>query len=169
MNIFEKSIQELQLNNVLVVLRVAGGQYDGQLLQEMVKEYKLVDLSLPVYRLQVEQNPLGFVQGLELPVYLANLHYTPSLLPVLLASGLPMDKLMASCSQSYYLQESIAKVNADQGSQAADASTAHAAGVPYQYGRHLYCISGGTEVRRAHDRVQRCVGDAVAAAGILHR
>ena len=34
MNIFEKSIQELQLNNVLVVLRVAGGQYDGQLLQE---------------------------------------------------------------------------------------------------------------------------------------
>ena len=123
MNIFEKSIQELQLNNVLVVLRVAGGQYDGQLLQEMVKEYRLVDLSLPVYRLQVEQNPLGFVQSLELPVYLANLHYTPSLLPVLLASGLPMDKLMASCSQSYYLQESIAKVNADQGSQAADATT----------------------------------------------
>ena len=50
MNIFEKSIQELQLNNVLVVLRVAGGRYDGQLLQEMVKEYKLVDLSLPPQR-----------------------------------------------------------------------------------------------------------------------
>ena len=57
MNIFEKSIKELQLNNVLVVLKVAGGAYDGQLLQEMVKEYRLVDLSLPVLRLQVEQNP----------------------------------------------------------------------------------------------------------------
>ena len=81
MNIFEKSIKELQLNNVLVVLKVAGGAYDGQLLQEMVKEYKLVDLSLPVLRLQVEQNPLGFAQSLELPAYLANMQYTPSLLP----------------------------------------------------------------------------------------
>ena len=99
-------------------------------MQPCSRMYRLVDLSLPVYRLQVEQNPLGFVQGLELPVYLANLHYTPSLLPVLLASGLPMDKLMASCSQSYYLQESIAKVNADQGSQAADASTVQDAAGP---------------------------------------
>ena len=104
MNIFEKSIKELQLNNVLVVLKVAGGAYDGQLLQEMVKEYRLVDLSLPVYRLQVEQNPLGFAQSLELPAYLANMQYTPSLLPALLASGIPLAKLIASCSQSHYLQ-----------------------------------------------------------------
>lgn len=109
MNIFEKSIKELQLNNVLVVLKVAGGAYDGQLLQEMVKEYKLVDLSLPVLRLQVEQNPLGFAQSLELPAYLANMQYTPSLLPALLASGIPLDKVIASCSQSYYLQEHLDK------------------------------------------------------------
>lgn len=113
MNIFEKSIKELQLNNVLVVLKVAGGAYDGQLLQEMVKEYKLVDLSLPVLRLQVEQNPLSFAQSLELPAYLANMQYTPSLLPALLASGVPLNKVIASCSQSHYLEEHLDKDEGD--------------------------------------------------------
>lgn len=107
MNFFVERVKNLQFNNALVILCTAGGAYDTQLLRELVRGYKLVDLSLPALRMQVEQNPMGFAQSLQLPAYLANLHYTPSLLQEILASELPLGKLIASCSQDYYLKQML--------------------------------------------------------------
>ena len=64
---FAETIKALQLKNVLVVLRSAGGEYAAQAMQKLTSGYQLVDLGLPTIRLQVEQNPLGFAQSLELP------------------------------------------------------------------------------------------------------
>ena len=105
MNNLQEAIRNLQLNNKLVVLRSCGGNKQRELLASLTKNYTQVDLSLPNLRLQAEQNPQLFLQGLRLPVYLANLHYAPSLLSYLLCSDWPLGQLLASCSQSYYLAE----------------------------------------------------------------
>lgn len=110
MKIFAEKLKQLQLNNTLVVLKENGSAYGGQLLQELVQGYQLVDLSLPAIRLQVEQNPLDFAQRLPEKAYLANLHYTPSLLRALLGlMGGEAKQLVASCTQDYYLREELAK------------------------------------------------------------
>ena len=110
MALFEERVRDLQQQNMLVVLRRAGGVHAARVLDDLVKNYKVVDLALPSLRLQVEQDPERFVQGLQPQVYLANLHYAPRLLAALLASQSPLGQLLASCSQSCYLQEKVGKV-----------------------------------------------------------
>ena len=104
MTSFAETIKALQLKNVLVVLRSAGGEYAAQAMQKLTSGYQLVVLGLPTIRLQVEQNPELFVQSLRENTFLANLHYTPRLLPALLHSEFPLGKIIASCSQSCYLR-----------------------------------------------------------------
>ena len=104
MRALRQKIHDLQLNNIFVVLRSCGVGGQREMLAALAQGYTPVDLSLPNLRLQVEQNPQLFLSGLRLPAYLANLHYAPSLLEHLLRSGVPADKLLAGCSQSYYLQ-----------------------------------------------------------------
>lgn len=105
MHNLQEAIRNLQLNNKLVILRSCGGSKQRELLAYLTKNYNRVDLSLPNLRLQAEQNPQLFMQGRRLPVYLADLHYAPSLLNYLLSSELPLGQIIASCSQSYYLSE----------------------------------------------------------------
>ena len=109
MALFEERVQSLQQQNVLVVLRRAGSVHAARLLDDLVKTYKVVDLALPSLRLQVEQDPERFVQGLQPQVYLANLHYVPRLLAALLGSQRPLGQFLASCSQSCYLQEKVSE------------------------------------------------------------
>lgn len=105
MTVWQNTIRKLQLNNKLVVLRTCGSEYQKNLLHELTVAYNLVDCSLPSVRLQAEQNPGLFVQGLPLPAYLANLQHTPFLLPYLLEGNFPVGRLIASCIQSTVLQE----------------------------------------------------------------
>ena len=116
MKILQERIKQLQLNNALVVFKENGSAYGEGLLQKLVQGYQLVDLSLPAIRLQVEQNPLGFAQNLPEKAYLANLHYTPSLLGALLTLvGSGAKQIVASCSQDYYLKEEVASACEDEG------------------------------------------------------
>ena len=105
MHNLQETIRNLQLNNKLVILRSCGGSKQRELLTYLTKNYNRVDLSLPNLRLQAEQNPQLFMQGLSLPAYLANLHYAPSILAYLLHSDWALGQLLADCSQSYYLAE----------------------------------------------------------------
>lgn len=100
----QEAIHKLQLNNNLVILRTCGAGCQKEMLASLTKGCAIVDLALPNLRLQVEQNPQLFLSGLPLPVYLANLHYVPSLLEQLLGGNIPLGQVIASCSQSYYLQ-----------------------------------------------------------------
>ena len=116
MKIFQERIKQLQLNNALVVFKENGSAYGERLLQELVRGYQLVDLSLPAIRLQVEQNPLCFAQNLPEKAYLANLHYTPSVLGALLTLvGSGAKQIVGSCSQDYYLKEELASACEDEG------------------------------------------------------
>lgn len=105
MNNLREAIHNLQLNNNLVVLRTCGVGQQKELLAALTKDYTTVDLSLPNLCVQAQQNPQLFAEGLRLPVCLENLQCTPSLLPVLLSGRLPLGGIIASCSQSYYLEE----------------------------------------------------------------
>lgn len=105
MHNLQEAIRNLQLNNKLVIMRSCGGSKQRELLAYLTKNYNRVDLSLPNLRLQAEQNPQLFMQGLGLPAYLANLHYAPSILSYLLNSDWQLGQLLADCSQSYYLAE----------------------------------------------------------------
>ena len=108
----QEAICNLQLNNNLVILRTCGGERQKELLSSLTQDYTTVDLSLPNLRLQAQQNPQLFAEGLRLPVYLANLQYVPDLLPALLSEKLILGKILASCSQSYYLEKLAAQTNA---------------------------------------------------------
>ena len=105
MHNLQEAIRNLQLNNKLVIMRTCGGSKQRELLAYLTKNYNRVDLSLPNLRLQAEQNPQLFMQGLGLPAYLTNLHYAPSILSYLLHSDWQLGQLLADCSQSYYLAE----------------------------------------------------------------
>uniref|UniRef100_UPI0025ECBFED hypothetical protein n=1 Tax=uncultured Phascolarctobacterium sp. TaxID=512296 RepID=UPI0025ECBFED len=104
-DVLKEKIGNLQQNNRLVILRSCGSDYQNTLMRELTDGCNLVDLSLPNLRLQAEQNPQLFADGLRLPAFLAGLQYAPFLLPALLNSGLPLGQILASCSQSYYLEE----------------------------------------------------------------
>ncbi|MDO4920851.1 MAG: DUF4143 domain-containing protein [Phascolarctobacterium sp.] len=108
----QNAIQTLQLNNKLVILRSCGGSKQRELLASLTQDYAKVDLSLPNLRLQEQQNPQLFAEGLRLPVYLADLQCAPSLLSVLLSCKLTLGQIIASCSQSYYLEELAAQADA---------------------------------------------------------
>lgn len=107
MTVWQNTIRKLQLNNKLVVLRTCGSEYQKTLLRELTAEYAPVDCSLPSVRLQAEQNPRLFVQGLPLPAYLENLQHMPFLLPYLLEGSFSADKLIVGCTQSAVLQEAL--------------------------------------------------------------
>ena len=100
----QNAIRNLQLNNKLIVLRTCDADRQKELLAALAQDYTTVDMSLPNLRLQIEQNPQLFLRSLPLPVYLENLQYAPSLLPALLNSPIPLANVLASCSQSYYLE-----------------------------------------------------------------
>ena len=104
-DVLKEKIGNLQHNNRLVILRSCGSDYQNTLIRELTAGCNLVDLSLPNLRLQAEQNPQLFAEGLRLPAFLAGLQYAPFLLPALLNSGLPLGQILAGCSQSYYLEE----------------------------------------------------------------
>lgn len=107
MHTLQQIIRKLQLNNKLVVLRTCGSEYQKALLRELTAEYNLVECSLPGVRLQAEQNPGLFVQGLPLPAYLANVQHVSFLLPYLLEENFPVARLIAGCTQSAALQEEL--------------------------------------------------------------
>ena len=108
----QEAIRNLQLNNNLVILRTCGVEKQRGLLASLTQDYTTVDLSLPNLRLQAQQNPQLFAECLRLPVYLANLQYVPDLLPALLSERLTLGNILASCSQSYYLEELAAQTDA---------------------------------------------------------
>ena len=122
MTLFEERVHSLQQRNKLVVLRRSGGVYAARVLDDLVQNYKVIDLALPSLRLQVEQDPERFVQGLQPPVYLAHLDYAPRLLQALLLSELPLGDFIASCSQCCYLEEQAGA--AAENSQASNAECA---------------------------------------------
>lgn len=122
MTLFEKRVHSLQQRNKLVVLRRAGGVYAARVLDDLVSNYRVMDLALPSLRLQVEQDPERFVQGLQPPVYLAHLDYAPRLLHALLRSEQCLGDFIASCSQCCYLQEQAGA--AAENSQASNAECA---------------------------------------------
>ena len=106
---FINSIQQLQQNN-LVILRHCRSLSAAALLAQLTRGYSHVDLSLPLPCLQARRNPHGFVQSLQLPVYLDNLQYAPQLLPVLAQGAVPTAQVLASCTQSFALAKEAEKL-----------------------------------------------------------
>ena len=79
-----------------------------------LKEYKkfnVIDLSLPFNKLQAEQNPGQFISSFSLPVYIKNIDFLPEFLSSLAASDIDLSKVIASCSQNYYLKEIVEREN----------------------------------------------------------
>ena len=99
---FINSIQQLQQKNI-VILRHCRSLSAAALLAQLARGYNYVDLSLPLPCLQARRNPHGFVQSLQLPVYLDNLQYAPQLLPFLAQGTVPTAQVLASCTQSFAL------------------------------------------------------------------
>ena len=62
MALFEERVHILQQENKLVVLRRAGGAYAARVLDDLVKNYTVVDLALPSLRLQVEQEQARYLE-----------------------------------------------------------------------------------------------------------
>ena len=67
-------------------------------------DFSVIDISLPVLKLQAEQTPVQFLDSLKLPVYIKNIDAAPEVLVSLVNSVLDLDKVIASCSQNYYLK-----------------------------------------------------------------
>lgn len=67
-------------------------------------DFSVIDISLPIFKLQAEQTPAQFLASLKLPVYIKNIDAAPEVLVSLVNSDLDLDKIIASCSQNYYLK-----------------------------------------------------------------
>ena len=125
----QEVIKKIQQNKRLVVLRSCESGFQERLLGELTAGYRVVDLSLPKLRLQAEQNPDIFLQELFVNsgevlsaqkqlssstvidnklmqgIYFANLEYVPRLVKAIMEwQGKPV-QVLASCSQSYFLEE----------------------------------------------------------------
>ena len=107
---FINSIQQLQQKHI-VILRHCRSLSAAALLAQLARGYSHVDLSLPLPCLQARRNPHGFVQSLQLPVYLNNLQYAPQLLPFLDQGAVPMTQILASCTQSFALAKEAEQLN----------------------------------------------------------
>ena len=107
---FLNQIRQLQQNK-LVILRERRTAAAREIIKQLTQGYNYVDLSLPLACLQARRNPQGFVQGLQLPVYLDNLQYVPQLLPAIAKNSVPTDKVLASCTQSFALVKEAEKLN----------------------------------------------------------
>ena len=82
-----------------------------------LKEYKkfsVIDLSLPFNKLQAEQNPGQFISSFSLPVHIKNIDFLPGFLSSLAASDIDLSKVVASCSQNYYLKEIVERENLEK-------------------------------------------------------
>ena len=93
-------------------LRIINNGFSVDILS--LKEYKkfnVIDLSLPFNKLQAEQNPGQFIASFTLPVYIKNIDFLPEFLSSLVASDLDLSKVIASCSQNYYLKEIVEREN----------------------------------------------------------
>lgn len=110
----KNTLHNLQLNNTLVILHNCGTPYYKRLFATIAAGYTTIDFSLPDIRLQLEQDPELFINSLKLPAYLNNLQYVPELLSHLLRSKLPLGQVLASCSQSYHLEEVAAAEESDR-------------------------------------------------------
>ena len=106
---FMNSIRQLQQKNI-VILRHCRSLSAAALLAQLARGYSHVDLSLPLPCLQARRNPHGFVQSLQLPVYLDNFQYAPQLLPVLAQGAVPTAQILASCTQSFALAKEAEKL-----------------------------------------------------------
>ena len=62
MTLFEERVHSLQQQNKLVVLRRAGGVYAARVLDDLVSNYRVMDLALPSLRLQVEQEQARYLE-----------------------------------------------------------------------------------------------------------
>lgn len=103
-NKFTTTIKNLQLNNV-IVLRHCRTVHEKALLKQLTRAYHYVDLSLPPISSQATKDAQGFLKRLQLPIYLDNLQYAPQLLPLLAQGALPYASVLASCTQSFALEE----------------------------------------------------------------
>ena len=75
------------------------------------KKFNVIDLSLPFNKLQAEQNPGQFISSFSLPVYIKNIDFLPGFLSSLVTSDIDLSKVIASCSQNYYLKEIVEREN----------------------------------------------------------
>lgn len=75
------------------------------------KKYNVIDLSLSFNKLQAEQNPGQFISSFTLPLYIKNIDFLPEFLSSLVTSDLDLNKVIASCSQNYYLKEIVEREN----------------------------------------------------------
>lgn len=66
--------------------------------------FSVIDISLPIFKLQAEQTPAQFLGSLKLPIYIKNIDAAPEVLVSLVNSDLDLDNIIASCSQNYYLK-----------------------------------------------------------------
>ena len=96
-------IQQLQPNN-LIILRHCRTVHEKELLAQLTRGYSYVNLSLPPISSQAAKDAQGFLKKLQLPVYLDNLQYAPQLLPLLAQGTLPYAGVLASCTQSFALE-----------------------------------------------------------------
>lgn len=78
------------------------------------KKFNVIDLSLPFNKLQAEQNPGQFISNFTLPVYIKNIDFLPDFLSSLVTSDLDLSKVIASCSQNYYLKEIVERENLEK-------------------------------------------------------
>ena len=75
------------------------------------KKFNVIDLSLPFNKLQAEQNPGQFISSFTLPVYIKNIDFLPGFLSSLATSDIDLSKIIATCSQNYYLKEIVEREN----------------------------------------------------------
>lgn len=95
-------------------LKIINNSFSADIL--ILKEYKkfnIIDLSLPFNKIQAEQNPGQFISNFNLPIYIKNIDFLPEFLSSLVASNLDLSKVIASCSQNYYLKEIVERENLD--------------------------------------------------------
>lgn len=100
--LFISQLHNTKQNNI-VILRCYRNAYAQALLRELVRDYNCVDIAQPNLRILAKRDVAAFVQGLKLPVFLANLQYTPQLLSELVK--LPRGCVLASCTQSALLEK----------------------------------------------------------------
>lgn len=100
---FITTIKNLQPNNV-IILRHCRTVHERELLAQLTRGYSYVNLSLPPISSQAAKDAPGFLKKLQLPVYLDNLQYAPQLLPLLAQGTLPYAGVLASCTQSFALE-----------------------------------------------------------------
>ena len=146
---FINSIHQLQQTHI-VILRHCRSLSAAALLAQLARGYNYVDLSLPIPCLQARRNPQGFVQKLQLPVYLDNLQYAPQLLPFLAQSAVPRAQVLASCSQSFALAkeaEQLTKV------RFVDLPTVAIKKQKEKCSEHLASSDNGTKQTQMHEAI----------------